>query len=130
MIDTTVQYLLEKAIDTPTKLHLLLIFHENSRLNVTASSMAERCCRDIWSVAEALHELTEDGILVASSSLGMDEICYSYMPQVEYVEPIRKLLRGYDDPIERDVLQRSIRELSAYASFRRNTAPDFQYAIV
>lgn len=130
MIDPSVQLLLEKAIDTPTKLHLLLIFYENPRLEVTPTKMAERSCRDIWSVMQALHELAEDGILNARSSVGLGEPYYAFMPHPEYIEPIRKLVTGYDDPLERDILHRSIRDLAAYAPFRRSSPWDHQVALV
>lgn len=129
MIDPTVQLLLERAIDSPVKLHILLIFHEHPRLEVTPSAMAERCCRDIWSVSQALHELAEDGILQVSTSVGLHEPRYCYMPRPEYLDPIHKLMRGYDDPLERDLLQRSLRDIALYASFRRNSPWDYQNAL-
>ncbi len=129
MIDPCVQQLIERAVDTPTKLHLLLIFHENPRLEVTAHRMAERSCRDIWSVTQALQELADDGILSRCVGVGMGEPSYCYTPRQEYLEPIRKLVCGYDDPLERDVLQRSIRDLAGYASFRRTPNWEYQVAL-
>lgn len=121
MIDPDVQVLLEKAIDTPTKLHLLLIFYENPRLEITPAKMSERSCRDIWSVTQALQELAEDGVLRARAGSGKGDLYYSYLPRPEYIEPIRQLMRNYNDPLKRDVLHRSIRDLAAYAPFRRQS---------
>lgn len=127
MIDPIVQRFLEQTIDSPVKLHLLLIFHENSRLEVTALTIAEKVCRDIWSVAQALHELSEDGVMSRSvNSAG--ETSFRYAPQPSHVEAIRRLIAGYNDPIERDLIQRSIREIAAYAPFRRASAWEFQVA--
>lgn len=117
MIDMNVQHLLKQAVDTPTKLHLLLIFHENPRLETTPASMAERACRDMWSVSQALYELAEDGILQVVYTA--NELTYVYQPRPEYVEPIQLLMHSYNDPMERSKLRHSIRELSGYASSRR-----------
>ena len=118
MVDTTIQLLLEQTIDTPSKLHLLLIFHDNPRLEGTAYQLAQRSCRDIWSVELALQELVEGGVLSAATGVG-DEVCYGYTPSADKVEPIRRLIRGYDDPFQRDWIQSSVRELESYAAFNR-----------
>lgn len=120
MIDAQVEQLLRQAVDTPTKLHVLLIFHEHSGLEETAYEVAERTCRDIWSIRQALFELAEDGILQISQTVG--DPTYSYRPCREYVEPIRDLMKGYNDPLQRNKLHRSIRELASFAAFRRSAA--------
>jgi hypothetical protein len=120
MMDAVVQSLLEQAIDTPCKLHLLLIFHENPRLDSTPRQVAERSCRDIWSVTQALQELAEDGVLSAHVAAG--DLRYRYTPRPEQIEAIRKLVRGYDDPLERDRIQSSVREIASYAQFQRGSA--------
>ncbi|EFO80683.1 hypothetical protein OSCT_1456 [Oscillochloris trichoides DG-6] len=127
MIDPVIQRLLEKAIDTPVKLHLLLMFHENARMDGTAHEIANRVCRDIWSVAQALDELVEDGVMGRSVS-SKGDLRYRYAPQPENHEPIKRLIAGYDDPIERDLLQRLIRDLSTYAAYRRSSAWEYQIA--
>ena len=130
MIDPTVQLLLEKAIDTPTKLQLLLIFYENPQLDMTPVKMSERSCRDIWSVTQALQELAEDGVLRVRAGSTKGDVRYTYLPRPEYVEPIRQLVRNYNDPLERDVLHRSIRDLEAYAPFRRQSTREPQVLFV
>jgi transcription initiation factor IIE alpha subunit len=122
MIDPVVYRLLEKAIDSPVKLHLLLIFHENQRMEATARSIAERVCRDIWSVSQALQELAEDGVMSCKLAVNGETI-YHYQPVLTMIEPIERLIRGYDDPIERDQLQRTIRNLVDFAAFRRSASP-------
>ena len=119
MVDSEVQTLLEQAIDTPCKLHLLLIFHENSHLDATPLQLAQRSCRDIWSVTQALSELAEDGVLSANNT---DDLRYRYMPRSDKIEAIRRLVHSYDDPLERDRIQSSIRELASYAPFYRSSA--------
>lgn len=125
MVDPQVQDLLEHAIDTPVKLHLLLLFHENARLEATPTTIANRVCRDIWSVDQALHELAEDGVLHRQAT-AHGEVLYRYVPRDELLEPIRRLIRGYDDPMERDSLQRSIRDLASYAPYRRTSSWELQ----
>ena len=127
MVDPLVQQLLEHAIDNPVKLHLLLIFYENRRLEATPRAIADRVCRDIWSVTQALHELAEDGILLRAATANGDPV-YRYAPMTEHIESISRLICGYDDPLERDKLQRSIRDLAAYAPYRRANVWEAQVA--
>src|SRR5688572_12537850 len=77
MIDPSVQHLLEQAIDSPIKLQLLLLYYENPRFEGTASQIAERIFRDIWSTRQALCEMSEDGLLFAA---GAGEPIYRYRP--------------------------------------------------
>lgn len=127
MVDPLVQRLLETAIDTPVKLHLLLVFHENPRLEATPSAIADRVCRDIWSVTQALHELAEDGVMLHAATSHSEPV-YRYAPAAEHVDAIRRLITGYDDPMERDKLQRKIRDLASYAPYRRATPFEMQVA--
>ena len=121
MIDPSVQLLLEQAIDTPIKLQLLLLYYENPRFEGSAFQMAERIYRDIWSTREALSEMTEDGILFA---VGLGEPVYRYRPRPEYREPIFRLAQSYNEPLERDDLQRAVREIASYAPYRRAASQD------
>lgn len=116
MNDPCVRQLLEEAIDSPIKLQFLLLFYEDSRLEITAQNIANRSYRDIWSTREALQELCQDGILVASSD---DDPHYTYQPRQELIERIERLAQSYNEPIERDDIQRMLREVSSDASYRR-----------
>ena len=118
MVDPVVQQLLEETIDSPVKLQLLLMFAENPRLEATPRAIADRVCRDIWSVAQALHELAEDGVMARAATANGDPV-YRYGPIAHYLEPIKRLIAGYNDPLERDLLQRSIRDVASYAPYRR-----------
>lgn len=121
MMDSTVKSLLEQAIDTPCKLHLLLIFTNNPKQETTSRQLAERICRDIWSVSQALQELAEAGILMMAECAGGEHV-YRYAPHSDKVEAIRKLVHGYDDPFQRDWIQSSVRELESYAAVTKRFA--------
>jgi hypothetical protein len=117
MVDSTIQRLLEKAIDSPIKLQLCLLFDENQRMEGSAVELANRIYRDIWSTREALRELAEDGVLCVRDIAG--EPIYYYRPRAEYVDPIFRLAQSYNEPIERDAIQRALREVASYARYRR-----------
>lgn len=117
MIDPTILRLLEQAVDTPIKLQLLLLFHENPRLAATAPQIGQRIFRDIWSTREALRELAADGVLLAV--LGRDEPVYHYRPAPERLDGIRRLMQSFNEPLERDTLQRMLRQLASDAPCRR-----------
>lgn len=128
MIDPQVFQLLERAIDTPAKLQILLIFYECPRMAMTSSQMVDRSCRDIWSVTQALHELVEDGILAAHGE-GADTL-YLYQPVAEHLDNIARLVRSYDDPLERDMVQRAIRDLAVFSAYRRASSWERQRVAV
>jgi hypothetical protein len=119
MIDPSVQQLLEEVIDSPVKLQIVLMFYENRGMDGTASQFANRMYRDIWSTREALRELAEDGILTTTSIAG--EPVYRYRPRSEYVDPIFRLVQSYNEPLERDKIQRAIRDIASYAPYRRSS---------
>lgn len=127
MIESTVQQLIDQVIDSPVKLHLLLVFHEHSRLEASAAQIAERTCRDIWSVTTALQELADDGALRCSTPFSGEQF-YHYAPTVDRLEAIDKLFSCYDDPLTRDMIQRAIRESADYAPFRRSAGYVFAAA--
>ncbi len=118
MVDSTIQRLLEMAIDSPIKLQLCLLFDENQRMKGSAGELANRIYRDIWSTREALRELADDGVLCMSDIAG--EPIYTYRPRAEYVDAIFRLAQSYNEPIERDAIQRALREVASYARYRRS----------
>ena len=124
MIDPSVQRLLEQAIDSQIKLQLLLLYYENPRFEGTATQVAGRTYRDIWSTREALRELAEDGLLCASNA---SDPVYGYRPCPEYREPIFRLVQCYNEPLERDQLQRMLREVAMNAPFRRAKQSGFSF---
>ncbi len=117
MVDSAIQRLLEQVIDSPVKLQLGLMFYENRRMEGTAAQFANRIYRDIWSTSEALRELAEDGVLYTSHLAG--EPIYRYRPRAEYADAIFRLAQSYNEPLERDAIQRALREIASYAPYRR-----------
>ena len=119
-IDPLVQRLLTQAINSPLKLHLILLFHENPRLVGTARQIVQRIFRDIWSTRAALRELADEGILGVTDSAG--EPVYSYRPRTEHRVPIARLVECFNDPFARDQLHARLRELAHDTLYRRNLA--------
>lgn len=115
MVDPTVRHLLEQTIDSPLKLQLLLMFLDHPNTEGTARQIAGRIFRDMWSTREALEALAEDGILVTATAVGGD-VQYRYHPLPRFHEPIVRLSRLYNEPLERDHIQRMVRDAA------RNTA--------
>jgi hypothetical protein len=109
-IDPLIQRLLVHAINSPIKLHLVLLFHENPRLEGTARQITQRIFRDIWSTGEALRELAQDGILGVSGDAG--EPIFSYRPHTDYRAPIARLVERFDDPFARDQIHTRLHELA------------------
>lgn len=124
MVDLAVRRLLEDVVNSPVKLQLLLLFTENPQLQGTSKQIAQRIYRDIWSTGEALQELSHDGILYEMGVTG--EPVYRYLPRADYVEAIRRLCDIYNEPIERDTVQRLVREAATMAPYRR-AAQSFEY---
>lgn len=117
MIDQSVRSLLEGVIDTPLKLQLVLMFAEHQHLRATAAQVADRIYRDIWSTREALRELAESGVLSETNS--KDGPQYAFCPSCELAEPIGRLMHCYNEPLERDLIHRTLREIAGDASYRR-----------
>ncbi len=128
MIDSSVQNLLEKAIDSSIKLQLVLMFYENPRMEGSAGQIAQRIFRDIWSTNDALQELTADGIL-ASIGEPRDPV-FRYRPLPEYIEPIFRLNQSFNEPMERDRVQLVLRQVAGDALFRRSTQGAYEYQMI
>lgn len=126
MVDPLIRRLVEQVINSPVKLQLLLHFVEHRRLEGTATQIAQRIYRDIWSTREALQDMLRDGVLVALPGSG--EPIYRYRPQPELIESITRLCHYYNEPIERDHLQRLVRETASYTPYRRAaTSVGYEY---
>jgi len=120
VIAPLIQRLLALAINSPIKLHLVLLFHENPRLKGSARQISQRIYRDIWSTQEALGELAGDGILGIVGGSGGP--IYSYDPRSEHRAAIARLVERYDDPFARDQIHDLLRESASEAAYRRNLA--------
>jgi hypothetical protein len=119
-IHPLIQRLLVQAINSPLKLHLVLLFHENPHLEGSARQIVQRIFRDIWSTRAALRELANDGILGVTDSAG--EPIYSYRPRTEHRVPIARLVECFNDPFARDQLHARLRELARDTLYRRYLA--------
>ena len=123
MVDKQIQQLIERVIDSPLKLQLLLLFCDHRRCEGTPSQLAQRTYRDIWSTREALRELLDDGVLACKPTNG--EPVYFFRPRAELQEAIQRLYRVYNEPTERDALHRLIRDAETFAPYRRSTSTSF-----
>jgi hypothetical protein len=119
-LDPLIQRLIEQAITSPIKLHLVLLFHENPRMAGSARQITQRIFRDIWSTQDALRELAADGVLIVGDRAG--EPVYSYRPRPEHRVPIARLFERFDDPFARDQIHALLRELARDAVYRRGFA--------
>lgn len=113
MLDPQVTQLLETGINTSCKLAIMLKFLEQSTLSLSASELAARVCRDIWSVQAALEELAEDGLLYCV------ERRYSCKACAELATQLQLLGDTYAHPLQRNELQRLLRDLESYAPYRK-----------
>jgi hypothetical protein len=129
MIDLQVQTFLQSVVNSKVKLQFLLLFYENPRMQTTASALAQHCCVDIWSAEEALRELADSGILQIAHSVG-GKPSYGYAPYPEFVAGIDGLVRSYDDPMRRDSVLDSIREIQQFHTFYHAPASPNTYAFV
>ena len=57
--------------------------------------------------------------MVANS--GHSEPIYRYRPRAEYVDALFHLAQSYNEPLERDKIQRALREIASYAPYRRSS---------
>lgn len=118
-IDPLIQHLLAQTINSPIKLHLLLLFHENPQIVGGARQIIQRIFYDIWSTQDALRELADDDILGVSDRAG--EPVYSYQPRTEHRLAIARLVERFDDPFARDQIHGLLREITGVA-YRRDLA--------
>jgi hypothetical protein len=113
MLDPQVTQLLATGINTSCKLALMLRFAESTGLAATTQELANRICRDRWSVQQALDELVEDGLLQRSDNQ------YRAVAGVVMASRLHALRDTYDQPLQRLELQRLLRDLEQYAPYRK-----------
>lgn len=109
MVDAQMRRFLEQHVDSLAKLHIVLLFAERSLSCGTASAIAQRTARDIWSVGEALEGLTESGILERANASHDPIYCYNVL--TSYESQIRRLQKQYEDPHTRDAIHRFVRDI-------------------
>jgi hypothetical protein len=119
-LEPQLQRLLAQTVNSPIKLQLVLLFHENPRLAGSAREIIQRIYRDIWSTREALRELAGDGILDVVERAG--EPIYSYRPHAEYRMPIARLAERFNDPFAREEIHAMLRDYGGGAAQRHERA--------
>ena len=113
MLESNLRRLLEEAVNTSLKLAIVMLYAEpKQRFSGTAVQISTRLCRDIWSVENALLELTEDGILAQVDGK------FHYKPVPEWREALARLFTTYDEPLRRQEIMRVVSELDSYAPYR------------
>ena len=112
MLDSILQRLLEEAVNTSTKLAIVLLYAERPDLSATPAQISQRLYDDIGSVETALHELAEDGILDLRGGQ------YCYRPAAEWWEGLGRLISAYNAPLQRLEIMRVVDELDRYAPYR------------
>ncbi len=112
MLDSSLRRLLEDAVNTSTKLAIVLLYTGQKRLSATAAQISQRLCRDIWSVEQALQELTDHGILVVEGGQ------YRYRPAAQWSDGLARLVTTYDEPLRRQEIMRIVDDLDRYAPYR------------
>lgn len=124
MLDPRVTEILDNAVNTSCKLAIVLMYLEHPTLCVSATEMAARVCRDIWSVEAALEELVEDGVL------GRYDKRYICDVQHDLQTQLRLLYETYAHPLLRDKLQSRLRDLERYAPYRKELPRRFFETLV
>jgi hypothetical protein len=112
MLDSSLRRLLEEAVNTSTKLTIVLLYTGQLRFAATPQAISQRLCQDIWSVEEALRELAGDGILM------YDGDQYHYCPGPEWSAALARLVTTYDEPLHRQEMMRVVSDLDRYAPYR------------
>ncbi len=120
MEDVSLHRLLERIVDAPIKLQIVLLFIEQTPMHATASTIASRMYRDIWSTRDALNELCDDGVLLARGEPG-DNTQYRYAPRAEHQKAFRHLYELYNEPTTRDQVQQQVRDAANHAFHRQRT---------
>jgi hypothetical protein len=114
-IDPLIQHLLAQTINSPIKLHLVLLFHENPRMEGSARQIIQRIYRDIWSTRAALRELASDGILDVVERSG--EPIYCYHPRPDDRVLIARLAERFNDPFAREEIYSMLHEFTSDALY-------------
>ena len=112
MLDASLRRLLEEAVNSSTKLAIVLLLAERKELAATAPEISRRVCRDIWSVETALREIADDGIIACADGQ------FAYRPTQTWRDALDRLLAVYDEPLLRQEIVSIVGELDRYAPYR------------
>lgn len=115
MMPSSIHLLLERVIDTPVKLHCVMLFAQRTITKGTIKHIAQHVGHDIWSIEQSIGELVDAGILQRSEA----EIPqFVYAPQPYLRDALNLLMVAYSDPMQRSEIHDYVREVSRYAPYR------------
>ena len=109
-------------MDSPLKLHLLLLFYRNPRLSSTAERLSEWLRECPWGIEAAVEALADAGFLARVAQRG--RIQYRLEPSREWWIRLERLATCYDDPLRRDEVYAQVRAADRERQFRDCVAAD------
>ena len=109
-------------VDSPLKLHLLLLFYRNPRLSSTAGGLSEWLRECPWGIEAAAEALADAGFLSRVAQRG--RIQYRLEPSREWWTLLERLATYYDDPLRRDDVYVRVRAADRERQFRDCVAVD------
>ncbi len=109
-------------VDSPLKLHLLLLFYRNPRLSSTAGGLSEWLRECPWGIEAAVEALADAGFLARVAQRG--RIQYRLEPSREWWTLLERLATYYDDPLRRDDVYAQVRAVDRERQFRDCVAAD------
>ncbi len=115
MMPPSIHFSLEQVVDTPAKLHCVMLFAQRTITKGTLNHIAQHVGHDIWSIEQAAKELVEAGILQQTDT---DLTQLEYRPKPFFRDALELLTQAYTDPIQRNEIHDYMREISRYAPYR------------
>ena len=109
-------------VDSPLKLHLLLLFYRNPRLSSTAGSLSDWLRECPWGIEAAVEALADAGLLARVVQRG--RLQYRLEPSGEWWTLLECLATCYDDPLRRDDVYMQVHAADRERQFRDCVAAD------
>jgi hypothetical protein len=103
-------------IDSPLKLHLMLLLYRNPSWVGAAVRLSEWLHESPWSVEEALEGLGDAGLLSRDDARGV--IYYRLAHGHEHWAFLERLVSCYEDPLQRDKVYQQVRIADRERLFR------------
>ena len=94
-------------VDSPLKLHLLLVFLHHPMMWGNVDKLNVWLRQPPWDVEQALEELVATGLL--TYSLDANGAIYRLQPHTKYESALNSLNACYDDPLERETIYAQVR---------------------
>jgi hypothetical protein len=103
-------------IDTPLKLQLVLLFCRNPSWSGAPERVSEWLHESPWAVEEALEALFAAGLLERRAPQNVTE--FRLNPSSEHWLWLDRLVRCFEDPLERDSVYQAVRNADRERQFR------------